>query len=61
MITLYQKFIMIKNELLKHKWIESEKVGKDVGFEYTLIQWMQNHKKDWYKAHEKNQDDVDNQ
>lgn len=59
--TLYQRFTSIRNELLKHKWIESEKVGKDVGFEYTLIQWMRDHKKDWYNAHEKSKDAVDDQ
>lgn len=59
--SLYQRFRSIYNELLKHKWIESEKVGKDVGFEYTLVHWMQNHKKDWNDAHKKVKDDVDNQ
>ena len=25
---IYSKFIELKDEILKHKWIESEKVGK---------------------------------
>jgi len=31
-------------EMLKHKWIESEKAGKDLG-ELALIHWVQHHAK----------------
>ena len=30
---LYKEFLKEREEILKHKWIESEKAGKDVGFE----------------------------
>ena len=30
---LYKKFIEERNEILKHKWLESEKAGQDIGFE----------------------------
>ena len=30
----------LKNEIEKHKWIESEKKGNDIGFEKALTDWM---------------------
>ena len=44
---IYSKFIELKDEILKHKWIESEKVGKDIGFENALTDWMRKHRKGW--------------
>ena len=37
----------MKNEILKHKWIESEKVGRDIGFENALLDWMSKHRTKW--------------
>ena len=34
--TLYREFQAEREEILKHKWIESEKAGHDIGF----IDWM---------------------
>lgn len=44
---IYSKFIDMKNEILKHKWIESEKVGKDIGFEQALVDWVNKHRTGW--------------
>lgn len=44
---IYSKFIELKDEILKHKWIESEKVGKDIGFENALTDWMHKHRRGW--------------
>lgn len=44
---VYLKFIDMKNEILKHKWIESEKVGRDIGFENALLDWMSKHRTKW--------------
>jgi len=44
---LYKKFIEERNEILKHKWIESEKVGHDIGFEKALLDWVFNHREKW--------------
>lgn len=52
-MTLYQKFSKLREELLKHKWIESEKAGKDIGFELALLDWMNKHRKQHVKSHEK--------
>ena len=31
--SLYREFQAEREEILKHKWIESEKAGHDIGFE----------------------------
>lgn len=41
----------MRNEILKHKWIESEKANKDVGFEYALIDWIVKYKSGWDQEH----------
>ena len=49
--TLYQCFLEEREEILKHKWIESEKVGKVVGFEKALLSWVRNHRNAWKESH----------
>jgi len=44
-MTLYEKFLKLREELLKHKWIESEKAGKDIGFESALLDWIKKYRK----------------
>lgn len=34
-------------EVLKHKWLESEKVGHDIGMEKAKKSWKKNHSKKW--------------
>lgn len=46
---LYQHFLKVREEVLKHKWYESEKAHHDVGFEYALIDWVVNYKSVWDK------------
>ena len=45
--TLYQEFLAEREEILRHKWIESEKVGKDIGFERALLDWIRKHRENW--------------
>ena len=33
----------ILNEVNKHKWIESEKAGRDIGFEHASYDWISTH------------------
>ena len=47
---LYQEFLAEREEILRHKWIESEKEGKDIGFERALLDWIRNHREDWRKS-----------
>jgi len=44
---LYKKFTEERNEILKHKWIESEKAGHDIGFEKALLNWVCYHREKW--------------
>ena len=46
-LSLYQKFLELKKEIEKHKWIESEKHGNDIGFERALLDWMNKHRSGW--------------
>ena len=45
--TLYKEFLAEREEILKHKWIESEKAGKDIGFEKALLDWIVKHRSNW--------------
>jgi hypothetical protein len=45
--SLYQKFLELKKEIEKHKWIESEKNGNDIGFERALVDWISKHRTGW--------------
>lgn len=45
--TLYQEFLAEREEILRHKWIESEKQGKDIGFERALLDWIRKHRDSW--------------
>ena len=45
--TLYREFQAERGEILKHKWIESEKAGFDIGFERALTDWIINHRTKW--------------
>ena len=44
---LYKEFLAERTEILKHKWIESEKAGKDIGFEKALLDWIVKHRSSW--------------
>ena len=41
--TLYREFQAEREEILKHKWLESEKAGYDIGFEWALTDWIMKH------------------
>jgi hypothetical protein len=44
---LYQEFLAERAEILRHKWIESEKAGHDIGFEKALLDWIVKHRAGW--------------
>ena len=48
--TLYKEFQAEREEIMKHKWIESEKVGYDIGFERALTDWIIRHRSKWRKS-----------
>lgn len=53
--SVYKDFIEEREEVLKHKWLESEKKGYDIGYSTALIDWILKHRKNWrnYKKDEK--------
>jgi hypothetical protein len=48
--SLYREFQAEREEILRHKWIESEKAGQDIGFERALTDWIIKHRSAWRKA-----------
>jgi len=44
---LYKEFLAEREEILCHKWIESEKAGYDIGFERALVDWILKHRAAW--------------
>ena len=48
--SLYREFQAEREEILKHKWIESEKAGRDIGFEQALTDWIIKHRAQWRKS-----------
>lgn len=45
--SLYQEFLAEREEILRHKWLESEKQQRDIGFERALLDWIRNHRDAW--------------
>lgn len=48
--TLYQEFLAEREEILRHKWLESERLGYDIGFERALLDWIRKHRDDWRRS-----------
>lgn len=46
---LYQEFLEERGQILRHKWLESEKEGHDIGFERALLEWVIDHRAEWRK------------
>lgn len=44
---LYKEFLAEREEILRHKWIESEKLGQDIGFERALLDWIVKYRSTW--------------
>jgi len=44
---LYQMFARQRDEILRYKWIESEKAGVDIGFEKALLGWLVKNSAGW--------------
>ena len=48
--SIYRIFLAERDEILRHKWIESEKVGHDIGFDAALVDWMLRYRSSWRRA-----------
>lgn len=48
--TAYREFLAERQEVLNHKWMLSEKAGRDVGFEKAMLDWARLHRQAWRRA-----------
>ena len=48
--SLYKEFLAEREEILRLKWIESEKKGEDIGFELALLTWIRKYRQDWRQS-----------
>lgn len=55
--SLYREFLAEREEILRHKWLESEKAGRDIGFEEALTDWIVKHRSKWRRARQAVQTD----
>ena len=53
--SLYREFLAEREEILRHKWLESEKAGCDIGFEQALTDWIVKHRAQWRKTRQVSQ------
>ena len=44
---LYKEFLAERQEILRHRRNESEKVGYDIGFERALLDWTMKYRSAW--------------
>jgi hypothetical protein len=44
---LYRAFQAEREEILRHKWFESEKAGHDIGFDLAHVDWQLKHRPRW--------------
>ena len=43
----YATFLAELEQIQRHKWLVSEREGRDVGFERALNEWARNHRTEW--------------
>jgi hypothetical protein len=48
--TLYQEYLAERDEIMRHKWLQSEKAGHDIGFDAALMDWVTYHRAGWRRA-----------
>jgi len=48
--SLYREFLAEREEILRHKWYESERAGRDIGFEAALVSWVVHHRSHWRRS-----------
>jgi hypothetical protein len=46
----FSQYLKARDEILRHKSLESEKAGSDIGFEAALSGWISQHRDAWLKA-----------
>ena len=51
--SVYKEYLAMKEEIMKHKWYESERAGFDIGFSKALIDWVVKYKSIWIRERKK--------
>ena len=49
----YTEFKAELEQIMRHKWLISEKENRDIGFEQALNDWAENHRSEWRKCRNK--------
>ena len=49
--TLYQEFLAEREEVMRQKWLKSEKEGGDVGLERVLVEWASEERAEWKREY----------
>lgn len=49
--TLWQFFLLEREEILRYKWLQSEQEQRDIGLSRAVQEWLQNHHALWAAAH----------
>ena len=44
---VYREFLAERDEVLRYKWLQSERAGHDIGFDKALMQWITLHRSCW--------------
>jgi len=52
--SLYQEFLAERDEILRHKSLESERFGHDIGINRSIINWIRKHRACW-RANRRNE------
>lgn len=46
----FQEFLAERMKIGEHKWLESERQQRDIGWEAALMGWVQDHRSTWKKT-----------
>lgn len=47
---LYRYFLAEREEIMRHKWLESEKAGRDIGYDQAWVSWVVHHRARWRQS-----------
>lgn len=47
---LFREFQAEREEVLRHKWLESEKAGRDIGYQKAFYDWLLRHRTQWRRS-----------
>ena len=49
----YDAYLAEREEILRLKWLKSERMGRDVGWEDALLEWVTMHRVAWLRLRDK--------